>query len=190
MKLRYLAVAFVCAIPSTVMANTITVTPTPIVTGVGPYLWTYAVTLEGNSQVNPGDFFTIFDFAGLVAGSQSPVLGWTASSSNTGVCPAQAPFPVLCSLADDSLVPNLTWTRTGAAIVNVGGSSPLGNFSAQSIYNLRRNDFFVSQDQDNDTGTPQEAAGGNTNVPTAVPEPTSLVLLGSGLLALARKLRK
>ena len=51
----------------TAFANTITVDPTPTISGAGPYTWTYTVTLEGNSSISSGDFFTIFDFAGFVA---------------------------------------------------------------------------------------------------------------------------
>jgi PEP-CTERM motif len=182
---------------SAAMATTI-VSPTPIIAGGGPYTWSYAVSLEGNSQINTGDFFTIFDFAGFVAGSQNVVAGWAPSSALTGVCPGQAPFPALCALADDPAVPNLTWIRTGGVIIGpgAGASAPLGNFTAQSLFNLPRNDFFVSQDQDNQTipPTPNEGAGGNTNVPLAltqvVPEPASLLLLAGGLLAIARVRRK
>lgn len=171
---------------TSVSANTITVTPTPVISGSNPYSWAYDVTLDGDSQINPGDFFTIFDFDGLVLGSQSANAGWTASSSAVGACPTDFGFPVLCAAADDPAIPNLTWTRTGSVIVSTGGVVPLGVFSAQSIYNIPRNDFFVSQDQDNQLNSPNEGAGGGTNVPS-VPEPASLLLLGSGLALIARR---
>lgn len=172
-------------------ANTITVGPTPFISLVGPpYQWSYGVTLDGNSQVNDGDFFTIFDFDGFVNGSQSNNAGWTASSTGTGTCPTDTGFPALCAIFDDPALPNLTWTRTGGVIMGPGENNPailLGIFSAQSIYNSPKNDGWVSQDQDNQTGTANEGAGGNTNVPvSAVPEPASLLLLGSGLAAVAR----
>ena len=157
MKLKTLlfAVLGLC-LSTSALANTITVTPTPTIAGVGPYTWTYAVSLEGQSQINPGDFFTIFDFAGLLPGTQNAPAGWTPSAANVGLCPAQPPFPTLCALADDPAVPNLTWTRTGGVIVGpgAGASVVLGQFMAQSAFNLVRNDFFVSQDQDNQTVPP------------------------------------
>ena len=188
--MRSIVLAAVLAlVASSAAANTITVSPTPAISGAGPYTWTYDVFLEGDSQINPGDFFTIFDFDGLI--SQDQVPGWAASASALGVCPAAAPFPALCAVADDPVLPNLTWTRTGGVILGPGAGPAilLGPFAATSIYPFVRNDFWTSQDQDNQTRTANEPAGGNTNVPTPIPEPTTWILLGSGVGALWAKRR-
>ena len=175
-----------CVAAPAARANTI-VTPTPAISGDGPYTWAYAVFLHGEATVEVGDFFTIVDFDGLVAGSQSTNPGWTASSSNLGLCPAQALFAVLCAAADDPTIPNLIWTRTGPDVLGAGGLLSLGVFSAQSIFNLPDNSAFLAQNRDNQTGTPREGAAGGTNVPVAaIPEPASVLLLGSGLAAVAR----
>jgi len=177
---------------SAASAATITVAPQPLITGINPAVWSYSLTLEGNSTIETGNFFTIQDFAGFNGVTTAPA-GWTFSSSNTGVCPIDA-FSIACAATDDAAIPNLTWTRTGAPIVGggVGAVVQLGNFIAQSIFITPINSQWYSQDHDLQTNTFNEGAGGNTNTPvgTAVPEPASLLLLGSGLLGLAYSRRK
>jgi hypothetical protein len=169
---------------------TITVTPTPIISGTGPYTWTYSATLTGLSSIDTGDFFTIVDFAGFQAGSQSVVANWTASSSNTGMCPTgTGGVFATCLGMDNAAVPNLTWVYNGPTVSNATPTTvtSLGNFSAVSTFNLPVNEEFFSQDNDLQTGSQNEAATGGTNVPspTTVAEPGSLLLLGTGLLGFA-----
>lgn len=183
--------AFVSLTPTNAFA-TITVTPTPMISGAGPYTWTYSVNLVGFSSIDAGDFFTILDFAGFVPGTQTVVANWTASSANSGVCPAD--LAGTCAGFDDPAVPNLTWTYTGTGIANPNTNPAtvffLGNFAANSTFNMPRNDWFFSRDNDLAAPHTDEGAGGNTNVPASVPEPSSLLLFGSGLTALAFARRK
>ena len=187
-------VAAALAVAPSAFANTITVTPTPVIGGApGAFTWTYTAALEGNSQITNGDFFTIFDFTGFTGAVVTPA-GWTFSSANTGVCPADD-VTAVCALLDDPTLPNLTWTRSGGTIPGAGPglSVPLGSFTAVSIFNTPVNEAWVSQDDDLQTGTMNEGAFGNTNVPVGtpqVPEPASMLLLGTGLLFLAAKARR
>ncbi len=71
----------------------------------------------------------------------------------------------------------------------------IGNFSAQSIFYVPTNDAWTSQDDDLQTGTMNEGAFGNTNVPMqqtqTVPDGGSTAaLLGSVLLGFGILRRK
>lgn len=193
-----LSVGGLALLSSTAMANTITPTPTPIITGTGPYTWTYEVNLEGNSQVNTGDFFTIFDFAGFTGVATAPNANWTFSSNLTGTCNPQV--VAVCTAFDSATIANLTWTYNGPAFNNTAGGTAtpptqllIGNFSAQSIFNLPTNDWWVSQDDDLQTNTMNEGAAGNTNVPMAQTVPdggSTAALLGSVLVGFGILRRK
>src|SRR6266849_3357610 len=100
------------------------------VTPDGPnFRWTYEADLTNDERLdltkNPA-FFTIYDFAGLVPGTNMQPVDWTFSSALLGVTPPK-------TVPDDNAgVPNLTWTYTGGIV----GPGPLllGDFSADSIY--------------------------------------------------------
>src|SRR5258708_2884215 len=62
----------------------VTVTPE-----AGNFRWTYAVVLPTDSKLQSGDFFTIYDFGGLVAGSAAAPDGWTATVTKTGPTPSR-----------------------------------------------------------------------------------------------------
>ena len=56
--------------------NQVTVTPT----SGGNYTWSYNVVVTSDVYVQPGDYFTIYDFAGAVPGSITAPAGWTLST--------------------------------------------------------------------------------------------------------------
>lgn len=143
----------------------------------GDHRYAYDIGLQSGSVLKPGDFFTIYDFAGLVSGTNIQPAGFTFSSSTAGPTPAG----VLPS--DDGGVSNLTWTYTGSETI---GPADLGKFSAVSEYGETTNDSF--------TGLSHRTVGGRSNsnitdtqvpVPMApcdhVPEPSTLILLAAGL---------
>lgn len=157
--------------------------------GPSNYLWSYSVTLQSGYQLRNGDFFTIYDFAGYIPGTASIlsfVGPWSISVSNVGTTPPSVvPF-------DDPNIPNLTFTYMGTSTIN-----PVQYFlvMARSTYGDEVEGAFAARSTVFGTNT------GNSNLTTTyvpnaptprVPEPTTFVLLGTGLLAvgIGRRLRQ
>ena len=141
------------------------------------------ITLE------PGDLFTIYDFAGFVPGTSQQPVDWSFTSALTGTNPGGFP------LAENAAVPNLTWTYTGPSRI-VDGS--LGVFSAVSLFSTMASTGLAGAENTltitgvgptpsvNVLGVfipaaPQPAA--------AVPEPGTLALAGISLLPLLGMIR-
>ncbi len=154
----------------------VTITP-----DAGNFRWTYGVNLTSNVQLQAGDFFTIYDFGGLVTGPGSslnnitPPVGWTVSSSMTG----QVPPGVLPT--DNPGVPNLTFTYNGPTI---SGPGTVGDFWAISTIGTATTADFTSL-----THTQASRAPESNITTTAVPvfnnianspEPATLAMFGLG----------
>jgi hypothetical protein len=174
-----------------ILPVTVTVTPE-----AGNYRWTYSISLPTDMKLQAGDYFTIYDFGGLVAGSQfatpTDVGGtWEISTANAG------PIPLGLNPDDDAAIPNLTFKYTGPVIPE--GKVGLGNFGAASTVGTNSLTDFTAQNRQVSTGELDRNivdtfAPGPPDVPpppSGVPEPTTLALAGIGLplLAAARRFR-
>src|SRR5579885_3211044 len=88
------------------------------------FTWTYDAQLTNDETLQTNNFFTIYDFNGLVGGTNFQPANWTFSSALVGKTPS------LVTPTDNPKIPNLTWTYSGPTL----GPGPLdlGLFGADS----------------------------------------------------------
>jgi hypothetical protein len=143
----------------------------------------YSASISSGDQINPGDFFRIYDFSGLVGTPTAPA-GWTVSVQNSSPTP---PPNVILVHGDDPAIPNLIFTYAGTSPI-LGGTTITGfqAVSTQSGGNLTTKDF-VGRDTvaSGSSGGTAVDSRGDVSVPAvaAVPEPTGLVSASLGVLA-------
>ncbi len=153
------------------------------------YRWTYNIVLPTDSQLRAGDYFTVFDFGGLMANSNFQPEDWAFETN--------APIPPGVEPVDNPDLPNLTWRYTGATISS--GQTGLGNFWAVSQFETPTDSFFTATTHrttdgrvdTNITDTTVPVPTGPTD-PNLVPEPTTILLAALGLpfVGLARLRRR
>lgn len=156
------------------------------------YRWTYAIVLPTDSQLQAGNYFTVYDFGGYIGGGEVAPDGWKfMGATNTG------PTPELLKPEDNPDVPNLTWRYEGPTIPS--GQVGLGNFWAISKYDEQQIDFFTAQTRRTsdgliDSNITETVVPKAVDVPppSLVPEPATLALaaLGLPLVGAVRALRR
>jgi len=142
------------------------------------FQFNYTATVTADQRVDPGDFFTIYDFNGLVPNSASMPANWSFSSLLIGVTPSQTDPP------DDPTIRNLTWTYTGTTPII--GPAPLGMFSAVSNFGQSHPGYFAAEGTLNLNGTKVDNVG---VLPVPVPEISTfnqiLEICGLGIVGFA-----
>lgn len=148
------------------------------------FQFNYTANVTGDQRVETGDFFTIYDFNGLVPNSAMMPANWSFSSLLIGVTPSQVNPP------DDPMILNLTFTYTGATPII--GPAPLGTFSAVSNFGQSQPGYFAAQGTLNLDGSKVDNVG---VLPVPVPEISTsnqiLEVCGLGIVGFAAsRLRK
>lgn len=164
----------------------------------GKWQYTYSIVVDEEQQVNPGSYFTMYDFSGFdgVIGT-NPL--WSVSTSlltpddSLGAVKTSA---VYGGVKDSATQTNVKFTYTGTGVLN--GPQTLGLFTLQSIYGpttLARHSF-VGAGFINGTNPPVANGNGTTYLaPTLalIPEPSEYAFMGfvgASLLGLVVRARR
>ena len=155
---------------------------TPDLSFPGDFRWSYSLTIpDGEGCISTGCFFTIYDFRGIVTVETGQY--FSAGGQLVGVTPSGL------TPTDDPLVSNVHFSHTA---LNEVGPTTVHHFDIISTLNTIAPGQFAGQDSDGYPG-PESAHSflrvlGTVGVPAApssVPEPSSLILVASGLAVLA-----
>jgi hypothetical protein len=107
------------------------------------------VRVESQGKDPSPDFFTIYNFAGVVPGSEKQPDGWAFSTSTSGVTPYRNGRTVIEPI-DVEGIPNLTWSRTGPPL---RGPAEISGFSVRSKIKDTMVGEYASQVTRNSPGT-------------------------------------
>ena len=197
----------------------LTAPPTVSPVAGGLYEWDYFPVLSAGHSLAYGDFFTVYDFDGFIAKSQTrPNFAWSMTTNATGAKWGPTPAGFSASGIDNPNITNLSWQwilqglPAGSSNLSLGKFSALstyggimgGNYSQKShagggtlssgfghTYVPDKNGSYIAPGGDGGVSVDGIGGGGPVNV---TPEPNSMVLMLGGasvfpVLSLMRRRR-
>jgi hypothetical protein len=120
------------SVPTTGQGSAVITFDPPVVTGTGPFTWTYNASLQPYVRLSGGNPITIYDFAGLNRNTVKVPPGWQATFALT-TPPPNTSLALL--LADNSDLYNVTFNWLGGNLDNTSLSNQplaLGAFVLES----------------------------------------------------------
>ncbi len=140
----------------------------------GTYRWDYDINVDENTTIKQGDYFTIYDFNGLISGSNMQPPNWLFSSPLSGpVAPSTTP-------QDNPAIMNLSWMYEGSTPI-VGPVVIWKDFTVISQYGGQILADFGSVTHRSDNGRAVSNVSSIEVAAATAPEPTALTLLGIGV---------
>jgi hypothetical protein len=182
MKIGAAAIFSTLALCGVANANIIpTLSGTSLLAGVTTY--SYSLALSAGEDVQTGSEFCFANIAGLTGTGSAPA-GWSVSQSTSGGCPG-----ISAGVTSPNAADSVLYTYSGNPI---DGATGLGTFTFKSTDGTVRT-LSLAYGADTEATNPvgPDHNQGDVNGPSASsPEPTTLGLIGGGLLGLGLFRRK
>jgi len=153
----------------------------------GNFTWSYNLDVSPTALMKSGDYFTIYDFNGYVAGSAFAPANWSINDTLTTTPP---PPGVTLFPADNPSVINLTFTYTGPDTIGSAFFGGVDAFGADSTFGKANLGGVFAYDNHPVGGGRIRTGSGGVVIPSAVPETSSLMLLLPGLVPFGIMLRR
>jgi hypothetical protein len=168
--------AFLCSLAFIAFTPAHGATLTFLNTTDGGSTFHYSGSVQNNQQVESGNYFVIFDFAGLLSGD-GPSSSWVFSTQAD-----------VAGQPDNPSVSDALFTYTGSPITGAPGNTSLGIFTLRTTATQQQQGSYVFETTRSNGGNAGNSVDQSSTTTvafnaSAVPEPGAMMLVGGGLLA-------